>query len=126
MLTIQNRTQLPDMQDLFVTMRDLATSLAGNPFHGDVITQRAMRDLCEAAREIELGEEQCRKFLGARVLELCLDASGCVKRAAAEEHGDQPKPREEREDEYDDYDDYDEYDDYEQNEEQPPTERSPS
>jgi hypothetical protein len=60
-------------------LRDLATSLLGDPLAGDAIMRRALRRFVRYDREQSLPVEEAVSWLNDEVLALCLRATGCVQ-----------------------------------------------
>jgi hypothetical protein len=87
MNAIERQPQLPEMFDLVVTVRDLATSLTGDPMQGDAIMRRALRDLRKDDPKRQVRGEEAREWLTACIVGLCLEHSGCL-RCADDEYED--------------------------------------
>jgi hypothetical protein len=89
MNSIERLNHLPETHDLIVSMRDLATSLAGDPMLGDAIMRRALFKLQREYPKRELDTAETRDWLSDCVIRDCLARSGCVACAALDdEDGD--------------------------------------
>jgi len=71
-----------DLLDFVVPLRDLATSLTGDPVQGNAVMRKALRELARDDPKKDITGERALRWLSDRVLCICLEQSGCVKCAA--------------------------------------------
>jgi hypothetical protein len=77
MKTTSTRIHRSELRDFIVPLRDLATSLIGDPAQGDAIMRVALRELASEDRKRRIRGEEAKEWLTERVIALCLEATDC-------------------------------------------------